>query len=158
MNKIMPNRLDRGFFMYKEEFEKKAIDVLNSGWYVLGNEVKSFEHEFASYLGAKHCVGLASGLDALWIAFRLLGIGKGDEVIVSNDCVDTATATNIVAGDILEAKADQTQMTRVAAATGATAGSTAFKVEHKYIVPFPAARGTIGMTQQICWKIECVQE
>lgn len=83
---------------------------------------------------------------------------KGNEVIVSNDCVDTDTAANIVAGDILEAKANQTQLTRVAALTGATAGSTAFKVEHKYIVPFPAARGTIGMTQQICWKIECVQE
>lgn len=78
----MPNRLDRGFLMYKDEFEKKALDVLNSGWYVLGNEVSSFENEFAQYIGAKHCIGLASGLDALWIAFRLLKIGKGDEVIV----------------------------------------------------------------------------
>ena len=68
----MPNRLDRGFLLHKAEYEHKALDVLNSGWYVLGKEVKSFENEFASYLGAKHCVGLASGLDALWIAFRLL--------------------------------------------------------------------------------------
>lgn len=83
--KIMPNRLDRGFFKYQEEFEKKAIDVLRSGWYVLGNEVKSFEEEFAAYIGAKHCVGLASGLDALWIAFRILGIGAGDEVIVQGN-------------------------------------------------------------------------
>lgn len=83
--KIMPNRLDRGFFKYQEEFEKKAIDVLRSGWYVLGNEVKSFEEEFAAYTGAKHCVGLASGLDALWIAFRILGIGAGDEVIVQGN-------------------------------------------------------------------------
>lgn len=82
MEKIMQNRLDRGFLMYKDEFEKKALDVLNSGWYVLGNEVSSFENEFAQYIGAKHCIGLASGLDALWIAFRLLKIGKGDEVIV----------------------------------------------------------------------------
>ena len=80
--KIMPNRLDKGFFKYQEEFEQKAIDVLRSGWYVLGNEVKSFEEEFASYIGAKYCVGLASGLDALWLAFRVLGIGAGDEVIV----------------------------------------------------------------------------
>ena len=83
--KIMPNRLDRGFFMYQEEFEKKAIEVLRSGWYVLGKEVGSFEEEFASYTGAKHCVGLASGLDALWIAFRVLGIGSGDEVIVQGN-------------------------------------------------------------------------
>lgn len=78
----MPNRLDRGFYKYQQEFEDKALEVLRSGWYVLGNEVKSFEEEFAKYTGAKYCVGLASGLDALWIAFRILGIGEGDEVIV----------------------------------------------------------------------------
>ena len=85
MTKIMPNRLDRGFEQYQEEFEKKALDVLRSGWYVLGNEVKEFEKEFAAYTGAKHCVGLASGLDALWIAFRILGIGRGDEVLVQGN-------------------------------------------------------------------------
>lgn len=83
--KISPNRLDKGFFIYQEEFEKKAIEVLRSGWYVLGNEVKSFEEEFAEYTGAKYCVGLASGLDALWLAFRVLGIGAGDEVIVQGN-------------------------------------------------------------------------
>ena len=83
--KIMPNRLDKGFYLYQEEFEKKALEVLRSGWYVLGREVSSFEEEFAAYTGAKHCVGLASGLDALWIAFRVLGIGKGDEVIVQGN-------------------------------------------------------------------------
>lgn len=85
MEKIMPNRLDRGFYMYQEEFERKAVEVLRSGWYVLGNEVSQFEKEFASYVGSRHCVGLASGLDALWIAFRVLGIGKGDEVIVQGN-------------------------------------------------------------------------
>ena len=85
MDRIMPNRLDRGFYQYQQEFEAKALNVLRSGWYVLGNEVKSFEREFAEYLGSKHCVGLASGLDALWIAFRILGIGKGDEVIVQGN-------------------------------------------------------------------------
>lgn len=83
--KIMPNRLDRGFYQYQEEFEEKAIEVLRSGWYVLGKEVENFEKEFAAYLGAKHCVGVASGLDALWIAFRILGIGSGDEVIVQGN-------------------------------------------------------------------------
>ena len=85
MERIMPNRLDRGFYKYQEEFEAKALEVLRSGWYVLGNEVKSFEEEFAQYCGTKYCVGLASGLDALWIAFRLLGIGEGDEVIVQGN-------------------------------------------------------------------------
>ena len=85
MDKIMPNNLKRGFEQYQEEFEKKAIEVLRSGWYILGNEVKEFEKEFAAYTGSKHCVGLANGLDALWIAFRVLGIGPGDEVLVQGN-------------------------------------------------------------------------
>ena len=83
--KVLANRMDRGFFRYQKEFEDKALKVLRSGWYVLGEEVKSFEEEFASYLGGGYCVGLASGLDALWIAFRVLGIGPGDEVIVQGN-------------------------------------------------------------------------
>ena len=83
--KIMPNRMDRGFELYQDEFEKKALEVLRSGWYVLGKEVSSFEEEFAAYTGAKYCVGLASGLDALWIAVKILGIGPGDEVIVQGN-------------------------------------------------------------------------
>lgn len=79
---IMPNRLDKGFYKYQAELENKALEVLRSGWYVLGPEVKAFEEEFAAYTGAKYCVGLASGLDALWLAFKVLGIGEGDEVIV----------------------------------------------------------------------------
>lgn len=82
---IPANRLDRAFYMYQDEFEQKALEVLRSGWYVLGQEVSSFESEFASYIGSKYCVGLASGLDALWIAFRILGIGDGDEVIVQGN-------------------------------------------------------------------------
>lgn len=85
MMNIMPNRLDRGFELYQREFEDKAIEVLRSGWYILGKEVEKFEEEFAQYVGSKYCVGLASGLDALWLAFRILGIGKGDEVIVQGN-------------------------------------------------------------------------
>jgi len=83
--KVYPNVLDRQFNMYQEEYEQKALKVLRKGWYVLGEEVKNFEEEFATYIGSKHCVGLASGLDALWISFRLLGIGCGDEVIVQGN-------------------------------------------------------------------------
>lgn len=83
--KIMANRLDRGFHLYQEEFESKVLEVLRSGWYVLGKEVENFEKEFADFIGAKYCVGLASGLDALWLAFKMLGIGRGDEVIVQGN-------------------------------------------------------------------------
>jgi dTDP-4-amino-4,6-dideoxygalactose transaminase len=79
---IKPNRMDRGFYQYQDEFEAKALEVLRSGWYVLGKEVSTFEEAFAHYTGSQYCVGLASGLDALWLAFKVLGIGEGDEVIV----------------------------------------------------------------------------
>lgn len=83
--KVNANVLDRQFLMYQDEYEQKAINVLRKGWYVLGNEVSEFEKEFANYIGTEHCVGLASGLDALWISFRLLGIKEGDEVIVQSN-------------------------------------------------------------------------
>lgn len=79
---IMPNNLKRQYDLYAAEYEKKAVEVLRSGWYILGSEVKAFEQEWADYIGTKHCVGLASGLDALWMSFRILGIQEGDEVIV----------------------------------------------------------------------------
>ena len=82
---IMTNRLDRGFYMCQEEFEKKALEVLRSGWYILGKEVEAFEKEFAEYIGTKYSVGLGNGLDALYLAFRALGIGEGDEVIVQGN-------------------------------------------------------------------------
>ena len=80
--KVLPNRMDRIFYKYQKEFEDKALEVLSSGRYILGKEVSSFEKEFADYTGGKYCVGLASGLDALWIGVKLLGIGPGDEVLV----------------------------------------------------------------------------
>ena len=96
--KILPNDLKRQHDIYAEEYNNKAIEVLNSGWYVLGNEVKEFEKEFAEYTESKYCVGVASGMDALQIAFRVLGIGKDDEVIVCSNayiaCVMGITLNN----------------------------------------------------------------
>ena len=56
--------------------------VMESGWYILGEEVEAFEREFAAYCGVKHCVGLGNGLEALHLILRAYGIGPGDEVIV----------------------------------------------------------------------------
>ncbi len=82
---IMANRMDRAFFEHQKEFEDKALEVLRSGWYILGKEVSAFEEEFARYTGGNYAIGLASGLDALWLAFRILGIGADDEVIVQGN-------------------------------------------------------------------------
>lgn len=71
--------------------------VVDSGWYVLGQEVSAFEREFAEYCGAAHCVGVASGLDALSLSLRAMEIGPGDEVIVpSNTYIATWLAVTHV--------------------------------------------------------------
>ena len=71
--------------------------VYNSAWYVLGSEVKAFEQEFADFCGAKYCVGVGNGLEALHISLLALGIGPGDEVIVpSNTFIATVLAVTYV--------------------------------------------------------------
>lgn len=77
------NELIRGYYLYKDEYDKKAIDVLESGWYVLGKECEAFEKEFAEALGEKcYCAGVDNGLDAIMIGSQAAGIGPGDEVII----------------------------------------------------------------------------
>lgn len=77
------NDLKRGFQMYQAEYEAKALEVLRSGWYVLGKEVASFEEEFAAAMGGKYAVGVDNGLNAIVLGIKALGIGPGDEVIVA---------------------------------------------------------------------------
>ncbi len=74
--------LKPGYEKYRDEYLEAAMRVLDSGWYTLGHELEAFETEFAEWLGMKYCVGLNSGLDALILAVRALGIKAGDEVIV----------------------------------------------------------------------------
>lgn len=66
----------------KGELDAAYQRVMNSGWYILGEEVAAFEQEFAAYCGTKHCVGVGNGLEALQLILRAYGIGPGDEVIV----------------------------------------------------------------------------
>ena len=71
---------------FEVAFQKKMKQFLEGGWYILGNEVKQFETDFATYCGTKHCIGVGNGLDALVLIFKAyihLGkLEKGDEVIV----------------------------------------------------------------------------
>ena len=71
---------------FEVAFQKKMKQFLEGGWYILGNEVKQFETDFATYSGTKHCIGVGNGLDALVLIFKAyihLGkLEKGDEVIV----------------------------------------------------------------------------
>jgi dTDP-4-amino-4,6-dideoxygalactose transaminase len=67
---------------FHEEFTKAFTGLLQSGWYILGPQVELFENEFTAYCDTRHCVGVASGLDALVLALRSLALQPGDEVIV----------------------------------------------------------------------------
>ena len=83
-------KLNAPFF---EAYEQSFSDTLRGGWYVLGQNVQNFEFQFASYTGAKHCVGLASGLDALILGLRAFDFDPGSEVIVpSNTYIATILA------------------------------------------------------------------
>jgi dTDP-4-amino-4,6-dideoxygalactose transaminase len=64
------------------EFDAAYQRVMNSGRYILSDEVQSFEQEFAAYVGVKHCIGVGNGLEALQLILMAYGIGPGDEVIV----------------------------------------------------------------------------
>lgn len=92
---IPANRLDRVYQLHQAEYERKAIEVLRSGYYILGKETARFEQAFADYLGGGFVAGVGSGLDALIISIRLLGIGPGDEVIVQGNTY-IATVLSII--------------------------------------------------------------
>lgn len=66
----------------KEELDAAYVRVMESGWYILGREVEAFEAEYAAYCGARYCVGVGNGLEALHLILCAMDIGPGDEVIV----------------------------------------------------------------------------
>lgn len=90
-------KLNKPFF---EEYEKAFKETLESGWYILGNKVQTFEKEFAAYCETKHCIGLANGLDALILALRAYSFEKGTEVIVPSNTY-IATILSIVQNGLI---------------------------------------------------------
>ena len=82
---IIPfNNFKKEFQNYKGETEQAIGRVLESGWYILGKELEAFEYNFADFIGAKYCVGVASGTEAISLALMALGIERDDEVITTN--------------------------------------------------------------------------
>ena len=80
---------------HRDEFHQALDRVLNSGQFIHGVELESFEQEYAAYCNVDHCVGVGSGLDALHLALRAWDIGPGDEVIVpSNTYIATWLAVS----------------------------------------------------------------
>lgn len=118
----------------RDAFER----VLDSGWYILGNEVKQFEQEFADYCEAKYCIGAGNGLEALHLILRAYGIGAGDEVIVpSNTYIATWLAASYAGATPIPVEPDERTYnidpTRIEAAI--TPRTKAIMVVHLYGQP-----------------------
>lgn len=133
---------------YKEEI-KTAIDrVINSGWYILGDEVTGFEKEFAEYCGVKNCIGVANGLDALRLILRAyIEMGKireGDDIIVpANTFIATilAISENRLNPILVEPNLDTYNIDEESIENAITTKTKAILVVHLY--------GQIGYTEKI---------
>lgn len=87
--------LKAAYLELQPQLDEAYHRLMNSGWYILGEEVEAFEAEFAAYCGVKHCVSVGNGLEALHLVLRAYGIGPGDEVIVpSNTYIATWLAVS----------------------------------------------------------------
>lgn len=84
------------YIAHHAEIDSAIQRVLDSGWYILGKEVESFEQEFAAYIGVSHAIGTGNGTDALELSLRACGIGPGDLVYtVSHTAVATVAAIEL---------------------------------------------------------------
>ena len=83
-------KLNKPFF---EEFKRSFSRLLEKGWFILGDNVKLFERQYADYCGAKYCIGVASGLDALILSLKAFDFDSGSEILVpSNTYIATILA------------------------------------------------------------------
>jgi len=89
------NDFQKQYKVHHRKFNKAIKAVLDSGWYILGKQVLNFEKDFAAYIGTKHAIGVANGMEALQIALLALNIGPGDEVITTSHSA-AATALAII--------------------------------------------------------------
>jgi len=81
--------------LFFEDYIHNFGNVLNSGWFILGSFEKKFEEDFAKYIGSNYCVGLASGLDALYLALKAFNFEKNSEIVVPSNTY-IATILSIV--------------------------------------------------------------
>ncbi|TWT80141.1 dTDP-3-amino-3,6-dideoxy-alpha-D-galactopyranose transaminase [Planctomycetes bacterium CA13] len=99
--------LKPAYLELKDQFDAAYHRVMDSGWYLLGAEVKAFESEYAEYCGADHCVGVANGLEAIKLALLAADVGPGDEVIVpAHTFIATWLAVSSVGATIVPVEPD----------------------------------------------------
>jgi dTDP-4-amino-4,6-dideoxygalactose transaminase len=131
-----------GYRELREEIDAAQRRVMASGVYVLGEEVEAFEREYAQFVGARHAVGVASGLDALSLALRALDVGAGHEVIVpSNTYIATWLAVTAVGATPVPVEPDPETMLVDAAGVARAIGprTRAILPVHLYGLPVDVA-------------------
>ena len=83
--------LKKQYLSIKEDIDNAISTVINETSFIGGTHVKEFEKDFSKLYGVKHCIGVANGTDAIYIALKMLGVGLGDEVItVANSWISTS--------------------------------------------------------------------
>lgn len=103
---ILMNDFKKEYTFFKSDVDSAIKRTLDSGWYILGKEVETFEKSFATYTGAKYCIGVANGMQAIQISLMAAGVGPGDEVIttplsaIETTFAITATGATPVFADI----------------------------------------------------------
>src|SRR3989338_722095 len=108
---IPPGNLLLEYKSLKGEIDSAIQRVLSSGWFILGREVQEFERAFADYCGARFCVGVASGTEAIALALMSLDIGNGDLVVtVPNTAVPTVSAISMTGAKPLFVGVDEETM------------------------------------------------
>ncbi|MBC7411921.1 MAG: DegT/DnrJ/EryC1/StrS family aminotransferase [Bacteroidia bacterium] len=87
---------------YEQELVLQLQNVINSGWFIMGNELVEFEKNYATFNNTAHCIGVGNGLDALILSLKALNIGAGDEVIVpSNTYIASWLAVSYVGATVV---------------------------------------------------------
>lgn len=87
------NNFKKRYSLFEGEINGVVKRVFKSGWFILGQEGRKFEEDFAKFLGVKYAIGVNSGTDALFLALKVLGIGEGDKVLtVANTATPTVSA------------------------------------------------------------------
>ena len=132
---IALNDLARHHAPLRKEIDAAMARVHDRGWYILGPEVESFEHEFADYLGVAECIAVGNGTDALELALRALMVGADETVVtVANAGMYATTAIRAVGAvpAYVEIDASTLEMDPAALATVAEAKPHAIVVTHLY--------------------------
>lgn len=100
--------LKPAYLELKAELDAAYQRVMDSGWYILGEEVAAFEEEFAASCQVKHCIGVGNGLEALHLILRAYSIGPGDEVIVpANTYIATWLAVSYAGATVVPVEPEE---------------------------------------------------